>query len=51
MAGGYNTLDSTETLTIGDDSWEAAGSLPYAVQGIRGISIRNTVLLTGKFSI
>ena len=51
MAGGYNPdyIDSTETLTIGDNSWETAASLPYAVYGIIGVSIRNKVFFTGEY--
>ena len=51
VAGGSPIQDSTETLTIGDSSWQTAGSLPYAVFGIRGVSIGNKVFFTGEFSL
>ena len=52
VAGSHSPLsDLTETLTIGDSSWQTAGSLPYAAYGIRGVSIGNKVFVTGEFSI
>jgi len=53
VAGGwekYNNLASTESLLIGDASWQIAGSLPNAVNGIRGVSISNKIFLTGGYS-
>jgi len=57
VAGGYGysrtlgriTLDSTESLLIGDSSWQTEGSLPNAVHGIKGVSISNKIFLTGGY--
>ena len=51
VAGGVAGGDSTETLTMGERSWQTAGHLPYDLQGVRGVSINNKVLVTGEFSI
>merc|ERR1711915_552552 len=40
-------MDSTERHTVGTESWQYTGSLPTAMLGMKGISIDNSVFLTG----
>ena len=48
-AGGWlGWLDTTEILVEGDSSWTTVGSLPKAVQGIRGVSLNNRIIMTGE---
>ena len=41
-------LSSTEVLTGDSPAWTMATPLPRAVDGMRGISLDNTVYMTGK---
>ena len=47
--GGSNgqTLASTEILSPGSGSWKEVASLPQALQGLVGVTLDNTVLMTG----
>ena len=44
-------LDSTEILTEGDDNWKLTGSLPMALVDIRGVSLQDRILMTGKYEL
>ena len=49
MSGGYkggDYLSSTEIYEAGQ--WTEVGSLPAAVEGVRGASLQNTVYMLGK---
>ena len=46
--GSYNSLSSTETLVEGGQSWKVHQDLPTGRRGLRGISLPNTVIMTGK---
>ena len=53
VTGGYNWYDdeylsSTEVLKDGDSSWTTVGNLPKAVDGIRGVSFNNRIIMTGE---
>ena len=52
VAGGLDGddthLSSTEVLTGDSTAWTMATPLPRAVDGMRGISLDNTVYMTGK---
>ena len=51
VAGGYDdysTLSSTETLVEGGQAWNFQQPLPSGRQGLRGTSLPNTVIMTGK---
>ena len=53
VAGGWdgsNWLSSTETLVEGGQSWKVHQGLPTRRAGLRGISLPNTVIMTGKKS-
>ena len=54
VAGGYgypNYLSSTETLVEGGQSWNLNQDLPSVRYGLRGISLPDTVIMTGKKSL
>ena len=44
----WNYLSTTEILVEGDSSWTTVGNLPKAVQGIRGVSFNNRIIMTGE---
>ena len=50
VAGGYDSSDisSTETLVEGGQAWTFQQPLPSGRQGLRGISLPDTVIMTGK---
>ena len=50
VAGGYGggRLSSTETLVEGGQAWNFQQPLPSARSDVRGISLPNTVIMTGK---
>ena len=51
VAGGWdgsNVLSSTETLVEGGQSWKVHQDLPTGRKYLRGISLLNTVIMTGK---
>ena len=53
MAGGYvdsssSRLVSTELLVDGDSTWVEAAPLPLAMDGLRTVSIDNTIISTGE---
>ena len=51
VAGGYDfsdLLSSTETLVEGGQAWNFQQSLPSERYGLRGISLPDTVIMTGK---
>ena len=51
VAGGYdgsNRLSSTETMVEGGQAWNFQQPLPSARSDLRGISLPNTVIMTGK---
>ena len=43
-------MASTEVFTDGSQSWRTVGPLPYAVEGLRGVSINNKVIMTGNIA-
>ena len=45
---GSNRLSSTETLVEGGQSWKVHQDLPTGRIGLKGISLPNTVIMTGK---
>ena len=55
VTGGVNyvvgRLPSTEVLKDGDSSWTTVGNLPRAVFDIRGVSLNNRIIMTGRQSI
>ena len=54
VAGGYdpsNLLSSTETLVEGGQAWNLQKDLPSDRRGLRGNSLPNTVIMTGKKSL
>ena len=51
VAGGYDfsdLLSSTETLVEGGQAWNFQQPLPSGRDGLNGISLPNTVIMTGK---
>ena len=50
VAGGYGSfsLSSTETLVEGGQAWNFQQPLPGARSDLRGISLPNTDIMTGK---
>ena len=48
VAGGYSSISSTETLVEGGQAWNFQNPLPSGRRGLRGISLPNTVIMTGK---
>ena len=51
VAGGYDysdLLSSTETLVEGDQAWNFQQPLPSGRGGLQGISLADTVIMTGK---
>ena len=52
VAGGLdvsnNYLSSTETLVEGGQAWNFQQPLPSGRRGLKGISLPNTVIMTGK---
>ena len=51
VAGGYDYPDyisSTETLVEGGQAWNFQNPLPSGRRGLRGISLPDTVIMTGK---
>merc|ERR1719342_927686 len=47
VAGGYSSISSTETLVEGGQAWNFQQPLPSGRRGLRGISLPNTVIMTG----
>merc|ERR1712029_986721 len=47
VAGGCCSISSTETLVEGGQAWNFQQPLPSRRQGLRGISLPNTVIMTG----
>jgi len=48
VAGGYSSISSTETLVEGGQAWNFQQPLPSGRRGLKGISLPNTVIMTGK---
>ena len=51
VAGGYDgsfSISSTETLVEGGQAWNFQNPLPSGRVGVRGISLPDTVIMTGK---
>ena len=48
VAGGCCSISSTETLVEGGQAWNFQQPLPSGRYGLRGISLPNTVIMTGK---
>merc|ERR1711973_761449 len=46
---GSNRLSSTETLVEGGQAWNFQQTLPSGRYGLRGISLPNTVIMTGGY--
>ena len=46
--GGWPPMSSTETLVEGGQAWNFQQPLPSARSDLRGISLPNTVIMTGK---
>ena len=46
--GNYDELSSTETLVEGSQAWNFQQPLPSRRSALRGISLPNTVIMTGK---
>ena len=42
-------LSSTEILTHGDSKWTDVGPLPFALFGLKGVSLNNNIIMTGNF--
>ena len=40
--------DATEILTEGDSEWQLSGNLPMGLHGLRGVSLKNRIFMTGK---
>ena len=53
VTGGYNDgpLSSTETLLDESGGWREVGHLPSAMGALRGVSLNNNILMTGKVVI
>merc|ERR1719348_343193 len=49
VAGGSSYLSSTETLVEGGQAWNFQQPLPSGRRGIKGISLPNTVIMTGGY--
>merc|ERR1712098_423880 len=47
VAGGSGSISSTETLVEGGQAWNFQQPLPTGRAGHRGISLPNTVIMTG----
>jgi len=47
VAGGYSVISSTETLVEGGEAWNFQERLPSDQGALRGISLPDTVLMTG----
>ena len=45
--GGYER-SYTEILTEGSPSWKDVGQLPDATYGLKGVSLDNRIIMTGK---
>ena len=48
VAGGCCSLSSTETLIEGGQAWTFQNPLPSRRSGLRGISLPDTVIMTGR---
>ena len=48
VAGGANGISSTETLVEGGHAWNFQQPLPSPRDGLQGISLPDTVIMTGK---
>ena len=51
VAGGYDSseyISSTETLVEGAQAWNFQQPLPEELYALRGISLLDTVIMTGK---
>ena len=48
VAGGAYGITSTETLVEGGQAWNFQNPLPSGRVGVRGISLPDTVIMTGK---
>ena len=59
VAGGYYTNDdwsnsftaSTEVYIIGSSEWSTVAPLPVAVAGLAGVTLSNTVYMTGQIFV
>merc|ERR1719342_980004 len=49
VAGGYSSISSSETLVEGGQAWNFQNPLPSGRRGLRGISLPNTVIMTGGY--
>ena len=47
--GWDNYFDSTEILRTIDGTWTQASKLPQAMDGLRGVTLGNTVYMLGSF--
>ena len=41
-------ISSTEILTEGSSRWNEVGPLPSGVWGLRGVSLDNRIIMTGR---
>ena len=48
VAGGYYDISSTETLVEGGQAWNFQQPLPSERYGLRGVSLPDTVIMTGE---
>ena len=48
LGGNGGGLSSTETMVEGSQSWNFQNPLPSTRYGLRGISLSDTVIMTGK---
>ena len=46
---GFNSLSSTEILTVGSSEWVEAGALPSARSGLSGVTIDNQFYVLGEW--
>ena len=47
-SNGYHLLDSTEVFRDGE--WTVVAPLPLALEGVRGVTLDNTVFMTGVWA-
>ena len=56
MTGGYDPyahsrLKSTEILVKESSAWIQVGDLPVAIDGLRGVSFNNKIIMTGRKNV
>ena len=47
VAGGF-LISSTEILIEGRDKWSFTDALPSTIEYLRGVSLNNNVIMTGR---